>query len=93
MTRFYVAALAAAFALAATAADAHPRLTDSTPAAGSTMKNSPTSIRMNFSEGLIPRFTGLVLKDGSARSYDQGGRATTSEVGDRVAETIRGLPA
>jgi len=31
------------------------------------------------------------LADGRARSYDQGGHATTSEVGDRVAEAIRGV--
>lgn len=72
MTRFYVAALAAAFALAATAADAHPRLKDSSPAAGSIVKNAPTSIRMSFSEGLIPRFTGLVLKDASGRAVPTG---------------------
>lgn len=29
------------------------------------------------------------LADGRARSYDQGGTASTSEVGDRVAESIR----
>jgi isocitrate/isopropylmalate dehydrogenase len=30
-----------------------------------------------------------VLSEGSARTYDQGGTATTSEAGDRVAEAIR----
>ena len=72
MTRFYVAALAAVFALAATTADAHPRLKDSNPAAGSVLKSSPASVRMSFSEGLIPRFTGLVLKDGSGHSVPTG---------------------
>jgi len=33
------------------------------------------------------------LAEGRARSYDQGGTASTSEVGDRVAESIRELRA
>lgn len=32
-----------------------------------------------------------VLADGTARTYDQGGRVTTSGAGDRVAEVIRGI--
>lgn len=30
-----------------------------------------------------------VLKEGTARTYDQGGKATTSEAGDRVAAAVR----
>jgi isocitrate/isopropylmalate dehydrogenase len=32
------------------------------------------------------------LEGGKARTYDQGGRATTREVGDRVAEAVRAVP-
>jgi len=35
----------------------------------------------------------VTLADGSARSYDQGGHATTTEVGDRVAEAVRRVRA
>ncbi len=34
-----------------------------------------------------------VLAAGTARTYDQGGTATTTDAGDRVAEAIRGAPA
>lgn len=33
-----------------------------------------------------------LLADGSARTYDQGGTASTSEVGDRVAAAVRETP-
>jgi isocitrate/isopropylmalate dehydrogenase len=34
-----------------------------------------------------------VLAHGGSQTYDQGGRATTSEAGDRVAEAVRAVPA
>ncbi|HLM90905.1 MAG TPA: isocitrate/isopropylmalate dehydrogenase family protein [Thermoplasmata archaeon] len=34
-----------------------------------------------------------VLAHGGAGTYDQGGTATTSEAGDRVAAAVRGIPA
>ena len=34
-----------------------------------------------------------VLREGSARTYDQGGSVSTSGVGDRIAEAIRGSAA
>jgi methionine-rich copper-binding protein CopC len=89
MNRFYVAALAAAFALATTAADAHPRLRDSNPAAGSILKTAPTSIRISFSEGLVPRFTGLVLKDGSGRTVPTGDASVSGPDNTQLAVPIR----
>ena len=89
MTRFYVAALAAAFALATTAADAHPRLRDSTPAAGSILRTAPTSIRMSFSEGLIPRFTGLVLKDGGGHTVPTGDPSVSGPDNTQLSVPIR----
>lgn len=89
MTRFAVAALAAAFALAGTAADAHPRLTNSTPAAGSTLKSAPSAIHMSFSEGLVPRFTGLVLKDGSGRTVPTGNAAVNGPDNKQLTVPIR----
>ena len=37
----------------------------------------------------LDRAVALVLRDGSARTYDQGGHVTTSEAGDVVAAAIR----
>ena len=53
------------FALAATAAMAHPKLTSSVPAADG-MERAATStkeIHLNFSEGVIAKFSGLALQD------------------------------
>jgi isocitrate/isopropylmalate dehydrogenase len=38
----------------------------------------------------LERAVATTLAKGSARTYDQGGRATTVDAGDRVAEAIRG---
>jgi methionine-rich copper-binding protein CopC len=90
LTRFYIAALAAAFVLAATAADAHPRLKDSSPAAGSILKNTPASIRISFSEGLIARFTGLVLKDSGGRAIPTGDASVSGPDNTQLTVPIRG---
>ena len=53
-------AAALAFALAATAANAHAQLEKATPAVGSTVA-PPAEIRLKFSEGVEPRFSGVAL--------------------------------
>src|SRR5258706_14225144 len=58
-----VAATIATVAAIATDASAHPRLMLSNPCQGAVLKSSPDAIRMNFSEGLVPHFTGLALTD------------------------------
>ena len=56
------------FAIAATAALAHAQLQKATPAVGSTVNASPAEIRLKFSEGVEPRFSGIALatQDGAA---------------------------
>ena len=62
------------FALAATGAMAHPRLTSSTPAAeGMERAATPTKeIRLNFSEGVVAKFSGLELRDESGKPIATG---------------------
>ena len=50
-----------AFAVAATAAFAHAQLLKATPAVGGAVNASPTEIRLQFSEGLEPRFSSIAL--------------------------------
>ena len=52
-----------AIGLLAGSANAHPKLTSASPAADVSSKISPTEIRLNFSEGVIAKFSGLELKD------------------------------
>ncbi|OAF05780.1 hypothetical protein AYJ54_02485 [Bradyrhizobium centrolobii] len=61
-------------ALAATGAMAHPKLTSAVPAAdGAERAASPTKeIRLNFSEGVIAKFSGLELRDESGKSIATG---------------------
>jgi methionine-rich copper-binding protein CopC len=49
------------FALFATAAFAHAQLQKAVPAVGSTVTVSPAEIRLKFSEGVEPRFSGITL--------------------------------
>jgi methionine-rich copper-binding protein CopC len=82
-TRFLsLAAALATASIVSTVAEAHPHLTHSDPAPGAVLKSAPSAIRMIFSEGLVPRFTGLSLVDGHGGtiptgSADVGGRDNT----------------
>ncbi len=49
-----------AFAFAATSAFAHAQLETSSPPVGGTV-SSPSAIRLEFSEGVEPKFTGLTV--------------------------------
>jgi methionine-rich copper-binding protein CopC len=62
MIRHSIVKIAAslAFALAATAVDAHAQLEKATPSVGSTVA-SPSEIRLKFSEGVEPRFSSIAL--------------------------------
>lgn len=55
--------LAAAIALAATAASAHPKLMSASPAPGATVAGSPHEIRITFSETIFPKLSGVEVKD------------------------------
>jgi methionine-rich copper-binding protein CopC len=50
-----------AFAFVASAALAHAQLQKAIPAVGGTVTLSPTEIRLKFSEGVEPRFSGIAL--------------------------------
>lgn len=78
MSRTTAILLAAAVALGATAASAHPRLQSSNPAPGALLKSAPKDIRMSFSEGLVQNFTGLELKTAAGKSIPTG-KATLAE--------------
>ena len=62
MIRHSIVKIAAslAFALAATAAFAHAQLEKATPPVGGVV-TSPAEIRLKFSEGVEPRFSGVAL--------------------------------
>ena len=61
-----------ATSLTATSANAHPKLTSATPPADLSALSSPTEIRLIFSEGVIPKFSGVELKE------DRGGKTVAT---------------
>jgi methionine-rich copper-binding protein CopC len=68
-----VAALAAlAMGAFATLADAHPKLKSVIPAADVSSKVSPREIKLNFSEGVIAKFSGLELKNEAGKTITTG---------------------
>ena len=70
MTIGTIAALA--ISLIATSAYAHPKLTSASPAADVSSKVSPTEIKLNFSEGVIAKFSGAEIKDESGKKIPTG---------------------
>ena len=68
-----VALLAAS--LMTTAADAHPTLRSTNPAEGAAV-SAPTEIRLNFSEGVVSKFSSVELKDQAGKSIATGKVAT-----------------
>jgi copper resistance protein C len=66
--------LAALFALTmiGTAAFAHALLQKAVPAVGGTVSSSPTEIRLKFSEGVEPAFSGIALSTQSGAAAPLG---------------------
>jgi copper resistance protein C len=60
-----------AFASAATSAFAHAQLERSTPAVGGTV-TSPNEIRLEFSEGVEPKFSGVTLTSAGGATVPLG---------------------
>ncbi len=61
-----------AISLLATSANAHPKLISASPSADVASKVSPTEIKLNFSEGVIAKFSGLELKDEAGKAIATG---------------------
>jgi methionine-rich copper-binding protein CopC len=65
----------------ATSADAHPKLKSVSPAADVSSKVSPKEIKLNFSEDVIAKFSGLELKDKAGKTIATG--VPVNDPGDR----------
>jgi methionine-rich copper-binding protein CopC len=53
--------------LAGVAANAHPELKAADPPVGGSIADSPKEIRIGFSENVLPKFSGIELRDQSGR--------------------------
>jgi copper resistance protein C len=71
-------ALAAATLITASA-NAHPTLISASPAADLASVESPREIKLNFSEGVVVKFSGLELKDQGGNAIATGAVVTNGK--------------
>ena len=79
-------AFSLAFALASTAAFAHAQLQKAVPSVGGTV-SSPSEIRLEFSEGVEPKFSGVTLKADGGAAEPLG--AANVEAGDNKVLIVK----
>ena len=65
-------ALTALVMAIAGSANAHPKLKSASPAADVSTNSFPKEIRLNFSEGVIAKLSGLELKDEAGKAIPTG---------------------
>src|SRR6266404_5883423 len=65
----------------ATSAEAHPKLKSVSPAADVSSKVAPKEIKLNFSEGVISKFSGLELRNEAGKTITTG--VPVNDPGDR----------
>jgi methionine-rich copper-binding protein CopC len=68
MVRLSAGLAAAAVILAAGGAEAHAHLVSAVPAVNGTVPAGTDQIRINFSEEVIPRFSGVTVKDAAGKA-------------------------
>ena len=67
--------IAGALAISATAANAHPKLVTTNPAADAVITSSPKELRLSFNEDLVPKFSGAEVKDKQGQKVELGAAA------------------
>lgn len=67
------AAGAACLLLCAGQASAHAFLQTATPPVGSTVRQAPSQVLINFTEGVEPVFSTITVQNGSGQRVDSGG--------------------
>jgi len=75
--------------LVAAPASAHPTLKSANPAADVASTGAPAQITLDFSEGVIARFSGLELKDESGKTIATGVATTDPKDRKRLVVPVR----
>src|SRR5712672_3564037 len=76
--------------LISTAANAHPELRTADPPVGGAIAGSPKEIRMTFTEGVIPKFSGVEVRDQSGRLIATGTATTDPNDKKQLVVPIQG---
>jgi methionine-rich copper-binding protein CopC len=74
---------------AALTAQAYPVLEASSPGAGTTVNVAPAQIKMDFSDALVARFSGIELSDAQGRTIDTGQANLDPTDDSRFAVTVK----
>lgn len=72
MKRLFLAACAAHALLWASPAAAHAFLDHASPAVGSSVRDSPSEVKLWFTQELEPAFSTLTVQDASGKRLDKG---------------------
>jgi methionine-rich copper-binding protein CopC len=91
-TRIAVAWLVFVAAVTGTPAAAHAFLDRASPAVGSTVHESPASVRLSFSEALEPAFSRAHVEDATGKIVDAGGGHVDAADRTIVAVDVPPLP-
>ena len=85
--------LAAALALAATAAGAHPKLLSASPAPGGQAAGSPHQIRIQFNETVFAKFSGVTIRNQAGSVVKTGKAAIDPKDGRQLVVPVTGILA
>lgn len=88
MRRLALSAVAAAAVFLASTATAHPLPRAAAPAPNAVLAASPHEIRITFSEGLVPAFSGLELKDASGKTAALGPASVSPQDRTQLAAPV-----
>lgn len=78
--------------LSADTAAAHAMLKSARPGVGSTVSSPPHTIEIDFSEGVVPKFSGVALSDGAGKPIRVGKPSNGSVPESLVVPIDGGLP-
>lgn len=91
MRSIRTAVCAAGFAFLATQAWAHAFLKTSEPAVGSTVSKAPTQVVINYTEGVEPLFSSIVVKNAQGEAV-QVGKPRLEHGDTHLAVALKPLP-
>jgi methionine-rich copper-binding protein CopC len=86
------ALVAAGLLLGAGPATAHAFLDTATPAVGSTLRQPPSQVVIDFTEGVEPLFSSIVVRDAAGARVDTGAVHLTGGGDTHLAVDLKPLP-
>ena len=73
------------------AAWAHAHLQTATPAPNSTVPAAPAAVSIDFTEGVEPQFSSIVVQDADGRAVDTGSATTAPDNNKRLSIAVKAL--